>query len=1200
MFNSASRRTRTSALLLCAAVACVTFVPQAAAAEKPVSLTRTGLTSLDRVAAWSSPRVDVQQLRRQDEANRGRFDIPYRIGFPMSTDLSPKNSGTWEQLPGGDRLWRLRVSSEGALWVVLGFDVFRLQEGGKLWVYDPAAKTVLGPHTTADTRDHGELWFQPVAGSELVVELFWPAKLRAEDPRIHLGTVSHGYKPFGTIGASLVSDPTEGFGDSGACNVDVACPLGANWQDEKRGVVILLSGGSGFCSASLINTTADDCRPYVLTAAHCTAGVSTVFGFNFERPACNSGIPPPETTYVVTGATVLANYASSDFTLLQMSGPPPESFAAYFNGWSRDTLPATNTIAIHHPRGDAKKITRDDQAPFNGTNWGPNHWRIAQYEEGTTEPGSSGSPLFDQNHRIVGQLHGGAASCTVIDYDEYGKVDASWVGGGTAASRLSDWLDPLGTGAIAMDGIDHSICLFNAVGSLTLNRSLYACTDTLAITMLDDNLRGLGTYTVTVESTTEPAPETVTLTEDPGRPGRFLGTFPVAAVPVVNGDGTLSVAAGDTVTVTYIDADDGGGGVNIPRTTTAAIDCTGPVITNVQASNVTGNSATITWDTNEPANSVIHYGLAPPGGGTASSAALVVAHSLRATGLVPCSLYYYWVESTDTAGNGALENNGGAYYTFTTGTNSTPTYAYAGAPLPIPDNTPAGASATIAVTDISQILDVNVKVNISHTFDGDLVLELTGPDGTKVILANRRGSSGENFVDTVFDDAAATSITTGTAPFTGSFRPEEALSVFNNKFANGTWTLKVTDQAGIDVGTLNGFELTFEYGSVPCGQPLLRRYEYSVAESCSGTGSGGDNVVDPGEDVSIPYRLVNTGAGVATGVSATLSTTTPGVIVTTATSVYADMPIGAFAYGAAPFVARIGDGVPCGTVVSFAVAIVSNEGTWNETFSLRVGSPVFFSNTYPSTDTPKPIPDVRTPPVTSPIVIADTGVVGDVNVTINLTHTWDSDLDIFLIGPNGTRVELSTDNGSSSDDFTGTVFDDQAAVSITAGTAPFTGSFKPEGSLATLNGIPANGTWTLEITDDTGGDSGNLLGWSLQLTTPGGYSCNACAGTALPPGEVARMLFSAKDTAEWTAAILATEYRVYRGTDIDMPKVLTVDVDSCQHTTTAALTTSGIVEDPATGSFWWWLVRAANTAGVGPAGLATAGPRIHDSSGVCP
>ncbi|HPR65213.1 MAG TPA: proprotein convertase P-domain-containing protein [Thermoanaerobaculia bacterium] len=157
------------------------------------------------------------------------------------------------------------------------------------------------------------------------------------------------------------------------------------------------------------------------------------------------------------------------------------------------------------------------------------------------------------------------------------------------------------------------------------------------------------------------------------------------------------------------------------------------------------------------------------------------------------------------------------------------------------------------------------------------------------------------------------------------------------------------------------------------------------------------------------------------------------------------------------------------------------------------------SNTYTSTDVPKSITDNNT--VTSTVTVSDTNVISDVNVTIiSLTHTYDGDLDIFLIAPNSTRVELTTDNGGTGENFTNTVFDDSAATSITAGAAPFTGSFRPEGSLATLNGIASNGIWTLEITDDAGGDTGTLTSWSLTLTTQ--TSCSTGSNCLNNPSSV--------------------------------------------------------------------------------------------------
>ncbi|WP_207785472.1 proprotein convertase P-domain-containing protein, partial [Flagellimonas aquimarina] len=111
------------------------------------------------------------------------------------------------------------------------------------------------------------------------------------------------------------------------------------------------------------------------------------------------------------------------------------------------------------------------------------------------------------------------------------------------------------------------------------------------------------------------------------------------------------------------------------------------------------------------------------------------------------------------------------------------------------------------------------------------------------------------------------------------------------------------------------------------------------------------------------------------------------------------------------------------------------------------------------------------------------GTITDVNVTINITHTWDSDLDISLRSPAGTTVNLSDDNGGSGDNYTNTVFDDAAGTAITAGGAPFTGTFRPEGNLSDFIGEDPSGTWTLIIFDDFNGDTGTLNSFSIEVCT---------------------------------------------------------------------------------------------------------------------
>jgi hypothetical protein len=136
-------------------------------------------------------------------------------------------------------------------------------------------------------------------------------------------------------------------------------------------------------------------------------------------------------------------------------------FDAYYAGWDRSDTAPDSAVGIHHPDGDMKKISFEDDplsitaylgdpSPGDGT-----HLRVANWDLGTTEGGSSGSPIFNSNKHITGLLHGGWASCyQPNERDWYGRIYSSWTGGGTPATRLSDWLDPndINSGAISLDG----------------------------------------------------------------------------------------------------------------------------------------------------------------------------------------------------------------------------------------------------------------------------------------------------------------------------------------------------------------------------------------------------------------------------------------------------------------------------------------------------------------------------------------------------------------------------------------------------------------------------------------------------------------------------------------------------------------------------------------------------------------------------
>jgi subtilisin-like proprotein convertase family protein len=738
-------------------------------------------------------------------------------------------------------------------------------------------------------------------------------------------------------------------------------------------------------------------------------------------------------------------------------------------------------------------------------------------------------------------------------------------------------------------------------GSIRLDRPVYNCSDTLALSLVDSDLVGAGFHQVEVRSTTEAAPEIVMVVETPVGSGNFGGTIVTTDAPPVHGDGLLSVADGGSITASYQDLSYcGTPDVTVEKT--VPVDCAAPIISGVQATNVTGSTADITWQTSEVADSGVVYDLTtPPIANGAADAQPVTSHLLQLTGLQECSDYFYFVHSTDPASNTAGDDNGGSYYTFETGRNVNPTYPTTDPPVPIPDSDPAGAESTIVVLDDKVIQDVDVTVNITHTYDGDLVLSLIGPGGASIVLSNRRGGSGNDFLETVFDDEANTPVANGDAPFTGSFRPDEPLSAFDGQSPLGTWRLRVEDMAGADVGSIESWSITFSYPPQSCG-PHLGYESHGVADVCTGMigGGGGNDVVEPGEDIVLPVVLRNDGTGPTTGITVRLGTTTPGVTVTHATGGYPDLMPGETANSlSTPFSMTVGTGVACGTVIDLVLEASCNEGTYSDSFTVLVGTPGIDLSTYDSLDVPQPITDNTT--ITSNIDVTDTATVTDVDVGLTLTHTYDGDLDIFLIGPDGTRVELSTDNGGSGENFTDTVFDDEAATPITGGSPPYTGAFRPEGSLAALDGISAAGSWVLEITDDAGGDTGELLDWSLTLTTESDPICHNCL--VMAPGSVGGLQWMPASTTElaWTPTPGAAFYNVYRGLGSDLELLLDGAVDSCREMTTTESTTGDVLLDvPVSGSMYWYLVRAGTAGGEGPASDSTYGPRVQDSAGACP
>ena len=392
-----------------------------------------------RVPDFTLHSFDVQAMLEQDEINNTSKDVPYRFGKNFDVNLNLGNSGRWLDLPSGDRVWLLGIESENAKSINLAFGNYHLQPGCKLFIYSEDHAHLLGAFTSENNSDDALFATYPIPGQRIILELFEPASTAGNND-LSISTITHAYRDLDKVARDI--------GDSGSCNNNVVCAVGDDWDIEKRAVAMIVVGSNGICTGALVNNTANDGHPYFLTADHCTGGgVSNwVFRFNWQSTTCagnNVG-----TFQTVNGSTMLAQGGSADYALLEINNGNtiPNTTNAYFAGWDATGVNPSSQVGIHHPRGDLKKISFDTDAAGTGTFGGATCWRVFDWEDGTTEPGSSGSPLFDQNHRIIGQLYGGEAECSNNVNDYYGKFDVTY-------PNVCQWLAP-GCNTQVIDGYD--------------------------------------------------------------------------------------------------------------------------------------------------------------------------------------------------------------------------------------------------------------------------------------------------------------------------------------------------------------------------------------------------------------------------------------------------------------------------------------------------------------------------------------------------------------------------------------------------------------------------------------------------------------------------------------------------------------------------------------------------------------------------
>ena len=419
--------------------------------EKTANLKFYRLPSIDHEKA-------IRENFENDERIRGKK--PFRFAENINVQLSPENSGSWFEDQKGMKIWRLALSSDNAYGLSVFFDRFRLAEGCMLYLYDPEQKNILGGFNHLNNKDSDNLQTDFIPGDKLILEL--QTKDSSNYGEIKVGEVSYAY-------VDVFGRKDGRHGLAGGCNIGINCPEGASWQIIKNSVCRIFIGTSReFCTGTLINNVNSDGNPYLLTANHCIRTSSdaqrSVFVFGYESPGCSD--IDGSVSLSLSSATVLATSDSLDFTLLRLTDIPPESYKPYYAGWSIYSIPAPKTITIHHPEGDVKMISKDNDPLLtqyqlvNPPSWlsvgsAPEaFWRVERWDSGTTEPGSSGAPLFNPLQQIVGNLTGGEAICALPVNDYFSKFYKCWDYYPEKNRSLHEWLDPQNTGIMNISGYD--------------------------------------------------------------------------------------------------------------------------------------------------------------------------------------------------------------------------------------------------------------------------------------------------------------------------------------------------------------------------------------------------------------------------------------------------------------------------------------------------------------------------------------------------------------------------------------------------------------------------------------------------------------------------------------------------------------------------------------------------------------------------
>ncbi len=399
-------------------------------------------------------RVNNDLLRWESETYQSQKPLkPLRFATAFDVSISINSHGKWFKSDDGWWIWQVHVRSNDAYSINLIFSNYNLNPGQKLFIFTPDYSYIIGAFTEKNIIEGNILATAPLPGDEVVVQFETP-RISAEVPFL-ITQVNHDF-----IGILKFFDTRRPLGKTaGECIPDINCAVAEAWRRVQNSVCRVMVEGKELCTGILLNNTAHNSRPYILTANHCIntriKATSSLFLFNYESPYCGS--IDGDVSNSISGSILRATHDSLDFSLVELNVKPPPSFRPYYAGWNRATNPTDTVACIQHSQGDIKKISIDNDSPvvssFGMDGYTRNgFWKINRWEYGATEVGASGGPLFNSREQVVGNLVGGTSRCNFPFNDYFSRFDMAWDNKPDSSKQLKYWLDPVKTNQANLDG----------------------------------------------------------------------------------------------------------------------------------------------------------------------------------------------------------------------------------------------------------------------------------------------------------------------------------------------------------------------------------------------------------------------------------------------------------------------------------------------------------------------------------------------------------------------------------------------------------------------------------------------------------------------------------------------------------------------------------------------------------------------------